>query len=83
MKSTTRTQDTPGRPKPGSSRQQTQPGQGNQSGSPALDKKDTGNASERETRVKYRDRPANEGRHGDAGDEPNPGPLSSDTRDLE
>ncbi len=77
------TQDTPGRPKPGSSRQQTQPKQGPQSGAPEIDKKDAGNAPEHVTRVKYRDRPANEGKHGDESDEPNPGPLSTDTRDVE
>jgi hypothetical protein len=32
-------QDTPGRPKSGSSRQQTQPGQGAQTGNPDLDSK--------------------------------------------
>jgi hypothetical protein len=58
------TQDTPGRPKSSSSRQQTQPDQGIQSGSPELDSKDT--------KVKYRDRPADEGKHGDAAEEPNP-----------
>jgi hypothetical protein len=58
------TQDTPGRPKSSSSRQQTQPEQGIQSGSPELDSKNT--------KVKYRDRPADEGKHGDAAEEPNP-----------
>lgn len=83
MSSASNTQDTPGRPKPGSSRQQAHPGQGAQSGSPELDRKDAGTASEQVTRVKYRDRPANEGKHGDEADEPNPGPLSTDTRDVE
>ena len=58
------TQDTPGRPTSSSSRQQTQPNQGTQSGSPELDSKDAA--------VKYRDRPANEGKHGDEAEEPNP-----------
>jgi hypothetical protein len=49
------TQYTPGRRKSSSSRQQTQPNRGTQSG-----------------KVKYRDRPADEGKHGDAAEEPNP-----------
>ena len=75
-------QDTPGRPKPASSRQQTQHGQGSQSGSPQLDSKDTGKGPQREAAVRYQDRPANEGRHGDADEEPTPGPLATDTRRL-
>ena len=35
-------QDTPGRPKSSASRQQTQPNQGTQSGTPEIDAKDTG-----------------------------------------
>jgi hypothetical protein len=58
------TQDTPGRPNSSSSRQQTQPNQGTQSGSPELDSQ--------EADVEYRDRPTDDGKHGDAADEPNP-----------
>ena len=53
-------QDTPGRPKPSASRQQTQPNQGVQSGSPKLDAKDAG--SEKAQR-KNRTRPADEQEH--------------------
>ena len=76
-------QDTPGRPKSASSRQQTQHEQGSQSGSLHLDSKSSGQGPEREAAKKYQDRPADEGKHGDADEEPNPGPLSTDTRDLE
>jgi hypothetical protein len=53
-------QDTPGRPKSSASRQQTQPNQGAQSGSPDLDAKDAG--SEKAKR-KNRSRPADEREH--------------------
>ena len=63
-------QDTPGRPKASSSRQQTQPNQGTQSGSPELDAKDAGSPQE-QVAAKYRDRPADEGKHGDGAQQPN------------
>jgi hypothetical protein len=53
-------QDTPGRPKSSASRQQTQPNQGTQSGSPELDAKDAG--SEKDQR-KNRTRPADQQEH--------------------
>jgi hypothetical protein len=53
-------QDTPGRPKSSASRQQTQPNQGTQSGSPELDTKDAGSE---EARRKNRNRPADEQDH--------------------
>jgi hypothetical protein len=53
-------QDTPGRPKPSASRQQSQPDQGTQSGSPELDAKDTGSEK---TQRKNRSRPADEQEH--------------------
>lgn len=68
------TQNTPGRPKSSASRQQTHPNQGTQSGSPEIDSKDTG--SKKVVR-KYRDRPADEGKHGDGAQQPNP-PVPSD-----
>lgn len=69
-------QDTPGRAKPSSSRQQTDPDQVTQTGSPAIDK-----ASAREARkdkddeedAQYRDRPTDDGKHGDGHQEPNAG----------
>ncbi len=77
------TPDTPGRPKPSSSRQQTEPGQGSQSGSPELDSRSSGKGPQREAARKYQDRPADEGKHGDGAEAPNAGPLATDTRDLE
>jgi hypothetical protein len=53
-------QDTPGRPKSSASRQQTQPNQQTQSGSPELDAKDAG--SEKAKR-KNRTRSADEQEH--------------------
>jgi hypothetical protein len=53
-------QDTPGRPKSSASRQQTQPNQGVQSGSPELDAKDAGSE---EAQRKNRTRPADEQEH--------------------
>jgi hypothetical protein len=53
-------QDTPGRPKSSASRQQTQPDQGTQSGSPELDAKDAGSE---EAKRKNRSRPADEQQH--------------------
>jgi len=60
-------QDTPGRPKPSSSRQQTEPNQGTQTHVPELDR------AASETDQKYRDRPADEGKHGDGHQAPNSG----------
>jgi hypothetical protein len=73
-------QDTPGRPKSSSSRQQTQPHQVTQTGSPEVDAddggaaKDEGGAPEDDERVEYRDRPTDDGKHGDGHQEPNTGP---------
>ena len=53
-------QDTPGRPKSSASRQQTQPNQGAQSGSPELDAKDAGSE---EPQRKNCSRPADEQGH--------------------
>ena len=53
-------QDTPGRPKSSASRQQTQPDQRVQSGSPELDAKDAGSE---EAQRKNRSRPADEQEH--------------------
>jgi hypothetical protein len=53
-------QDTPGRPKSSASRQQTQPNQGAQSGSPEVDTKDAGSE---EAQRKNRSRPAEEQEH--------------------
>ena len=53
-------QDTPGRPKSSASRQQTQPNQGTQSGSPELDAKDAGSE---EAQRRNRSRPAEEQEH--------------------
>lgn len=63
------TQDTPGRAKPSSSRQQTAPDQRTQTGAPELDR----DSAKRAGKVKYRDRPAEEGKHGDGDQEPNSG----------
>lgn len=72
----TNTQDTPGRPKSSSSRQQTQPHQGTQSGSPALDRESGKSVPEEKMRKRgeehYRDRPSEDGKHGDAAQEPTP-----------
>ena len=66
--------DTPGRPKAAGSRQQTQPNQVSQSGSPEQDAKSAskGKANDVLDDVQYRDRPADEGKHGDGDQEPNP-----------
>jgi hypothetical protein len=53
-------QDTPGRPKSSASRQQTQPDQRAQSGSPELDAKDAGS---KKAKRKNRSRPAAEQEH--------------------
>ncbi len=60
-------QDTPGRAKPSSSRQQTEPNQGTQTGSPEIDRKS------KQPDPKYKDRPADEGKHGDGDQSPNSG----------
>ncbi len=62
-------QDTPGRTKPSSSRQQIAPDQRTQTGSPELDHA----SSERDRKSNYKDRPADEGKHGDGDQEPNSG----------
>jgi hypothetical protein len=72
----TNTQDTPGRAKSSSSRQQTQPDQGTQTGSPAIDR-DSGKSVPKEKMHErgeehYRDRPSDEGKHGDGAQEPTP-----------
>ena len=74
---TSPSRDTPGKPG-NASRQQTQPNQGVQSGSPELDSKDAGTAVRQQ---RYRDRPANEGTHGDAGEESEAGPIATGKRD--
>ena len=74
-------QDTPGRPKPSSSRQQTQPGQGTLTGSPKIDaasarstrKKTPSNEPTEKSDPRYRDRPTDDGKHGDGKQEPNSG----------
>jgi hypothetical protein len=60
-------QDTPGRPKSSASRQQTQPNQGAQSGSPELDTKDAGSEA---AQRKNRSRPAEAQEHENAVPEP-------------
>jgi hypothetical protein len=60
-------QDTPGRPKSSASRQQTQPNQGTQSGSPELDAKD---ADSEKAKRKNRSRPGDEQEHEIAVPEP-------------
>lgn len=69
--------DTLGRPTSTGTRQQTQTHQGVQSGSKALDRKSTGKSPEREAARRYQDRPADEGKHGDAADEPTERPIGS------
>ena len=64
------TRDTPGRPKPTASRQQTHPDQGTQSGSTEFD----ASHSPSRQNSKYRDRPADDGKHGDGDQEPNSKP---------
>lgn len=61
--------DTPGRPKPSSSRQQIVPDQGTQTGSPQIDRA----SPQSSPKSKYKDRPADEGKHGDGDQEPNSG----------
>lgn len=65
-----------GRPTGTGSRQQTVPEQGVQSGSRSLDQRSTGDGPRQEAARRYQDRPADEGKHGDAADEPNPGPVA-------
>jgi hypothetical protein len=69
--------DTPGKPG-NASRQQTHPKQGVQSGSPELDSSDAGPAMRHR---RYRDRPADEGTHGDADQESASGPMTTGTQD--
>jgi hypothetical protein len=69
-------QDTPGRANAASSRQQTQPHQGSQTGSPAIDR-DSGKSVPEDTMHKrgeehYRDRPSDDGKHGDGAQTPTP-----------
>ena len=74
---TSPSRDTPGKPG-NASRQQTHPNQGVQSGAPELDSKDAGPAMRHQ---RYRDRPANEGTHGDAAQESEDGPITTGKRD--
>lgn len=64
-------QDTPGRPRSSSSRQQTQSQQHVQSGNPELDSRGPKVGRDNPNDVQYRDRPADEGKHGDGDQEPN------------
>jgi len=71
-------QDTPGRPSSSSSRQQTHPNQGTQTGAPEIDRK-SGDSVPREDMRKrgeatYHDRPTDDGMHGDGDQAPNPRP---------
>lgn len=63
-------QNTLGRPKDASSRQQTQQQQHLQSGNPELDSRGPRVGHDNPNGVKYRDRPADEGKHGDGDQEP-------------
>lgn len=65
-------QNTPGRPKDAASRQQTQRHQHLQSGNPDLDSRGPKAGRDNPNDVKYRDRPADEGKHGDGDEEPTP-----------
>jgi hypothetical protein len=74
--SATSKRDTPGRPKPSSSRQQTHADQVTQTGSEELDADSARRARKKKSKqanVKYRDRPTDDGKHGDGDDEPNGG----------
>lgn len=71
------THEAKGRPTQSGSRQQTEPNQGVQSGSKELDRKSTGRKPEQEAARKYADRPTNDGKHGDAEDEPASGPITT------
>ena len=73
---TSKQHDTAGRPKAKGSRQQTQPDQVLQSGSPELDRQSAGEKAPGHDRARhaiYHDRPAAEGTHGDGDEEPNSG----------
>lgn len=76
-KQSTPTQDTPGRAKPSSSRQQTEPEQVTQTGAPEIDE-DGGQEGQQPARDlakrAYDDRPSKDGKHGDGDQEPNPRP---------
>lgn len=61
--------DTPGRPKQSSSRQQIVPDQATQTGSPQIDRA----SPQSKPKTEYKDRPADEGKHGYGDQEPNEG----------
>lgn len=71
-------QETPGRPKSSSSRQQTHRDQSTQTGSPEIDKRNRDREAQEPARkvaeVAYDDRPSEDGKHGDGDQEPNPRP---------
>ena len=73
------TQDTPGRAKPSSSRQQTHPEQSTQTGAPDIDKRSRGRDAQEPARkvaeVAYDDRPSDDGKHGDGHQQPNRRPT--------
>lgn len=72
-------QDTPGRAKPSSSRQQTHPGQSTHTGSPEIDERSRGRDAQQPARKvaerAYDDRPSDDGKHGDGDQEPNERPA--------
>lgn len=70
------THEAAGRPTGAGSRQQTLPKQGVQSGSRSLDQRSTGDGPRKEAARRYQDRPADEGKHGDADQENSPGPIA-------
>jgi hypothetical protein len=75
--------DTPGRPERGGSRQQTHREQVSQSGDADVDRRHRNDPTPEEVAAgaKYRDRPADEGKHGDGRQEPNAGgPTRKDER---
>lgn len=72
------TQDTPGRTKPSSSRQQTEHDQVTQTGVPEIDRdgdKHAQKAARDVAKRAYDDRPSKDGKHGDGDQEPNPRPT--------
>jgi hypothetical protein len=76
-KRSTPTQDTPGRTKPSSSRQQTEHGQVTQTGEPEIDQdgdKHGQKAARDVAKRAYDDRPSRDGKYGDGDQEPNPRP---------
>ena len=71
------TNEAKGRPTQSSSRQQTVPDQAVQSGSKELDRQSTSKKPEHEAARAYKDRPTNDGKHGDGSDEPAAGPITT------